>query len=119
VFEAYVFNKIKQEEGESIDQFLIIDRLQTKNCNFGQQENKMVREKIVIGISSEKMREKLLSTANASSENVIATCRESEIASRQAAEINEKEIKEMDMLANWRKKPNINKSDEIFYCKGV
>jgi len=51
VFEAYIFNKIKQEEGESIDQFLTRVRIQAKNCNFGQLENKMVREKITIGIS--------------------------------------------------------------------
>jgi hypothetical protein len=60
-YEQYLFNKIAQKPGQKFDDYLIGVKLATKNCNFEDLKDSLIRDKIVMGICSDKVREKLLS----------------------------------------------------------
>ena len=59
VFARYVFQERKQQNGEKFDTFVTDLRNLVKDCNYHKPEE-MVRDKIVSGISSQEVREKLL-----------------------------------------------------------
>ncbi|GFR83718.1 hypothetical protein ElyMa_005982200 [Elysia marginata] len=58
-FESYQFHKRNQVEGETIDNYVTDLRQIAKLCNF-KEEDRMIRDRIVIGIINDKTREKLL-----------------------------------------------------------
>ncbi|KAL5488848.1 hypothetical protein EMCRGX_G017861 [Ephydatia muelleri] len=58
--ERYRFNTRSQQEGESIDQYVTALKLMTRNCAFGTLEEELIRDRIVCGVSSEKIKERLL-----------------------------------------------------------
>lgn len=57
---------------------------QSRKCNFGQLEKRMLKDKIVSGIKNDKVREKLLAMSELTYEKEVDVCRASEIAQRQA-----------------------------------
>lgn len=60
VYARYLFRKRMQATGESFEQFSRDVRMQARSCNFGQLTDSMIRDQIVIGISNEGLRAKLL-----------------------------------------------------------
>ncbi|KAL1421355.1 hypothetical protein MTO96_023149 [Rhipicephalus appendiculatus] len=59
-YERYKFNKMKQQEGESFTDFLTEARLQANKCQFGNLTGELLRDRIIVGISNDDVREKLL-----------------------------------------------------------
>ena len=59
VFTCYKFN-YEVQGTHSIDQFITKLKLLAKDCAFGDYENDMVRDRIVFGVTSIKIREKLI-----------------------------------------------------------
>ena len=59
VFTRYKFNNEVQGK-HSIEQFITKLKLLAKDCAFGDYENDMVRDRIVFGVTSVKIREKLI-----------------------------------------------------------
>lgn len=60
VFARYVFHERKQKEGEPFEAFATDLRNLVKDCGYGENTNEMVRDRIVAGILSADVREKLL-----------------------------------------------------------
>ena len=50
-------------KGESIDQYVTALKLMTRNCAFGALEEELIRDRIVSGVFSEKIKERLLKGA--------------------------------------------------------
>ena len=61
-YERYVFNKRYQETAESFDGFVTELRRLAKSCDFGQLEETILMDRIVIGIRDDATRRKLLQT---------------------------------------------------------
>lgn len=59
-FERFTFNKMRQENGESFNDFYNKILKQSKNCEFKDLVDELVKDKIVIGISDNSLRQKLL-----------------------------------------------------------
>ena len=59
IFARYKFHNIVQQEKESFEQFLTRLKIQAKDCSYNDADE-MVRDRIVIGCQSEKVREKLI-----------------------------------------------------------
>ena len=51
VFERYKFWECKQQEGETIDQFITELKTRSRSCEFGDQTDSMVRDRIVFGVT--------------------------------------------------------------------
>lgn len=82
-YERYQFNRMSQEEGETFDEFLTKIKAQSAKCEFGTLHDSLLRDKIIIGIRSDTVREQLLADAESTLDRVTQKCRASEQASKQ------------------------------------
>lgn len=60
VFERFNFWKLSQSQGESIDAFVTTLRLRAKSCEFGDQLESLIRDRIVLGCADARVQERLL-----------------------------------------------------------
>lgn len=80
-YSTYVFLKTDQQPAESFDNFLIKLRAAIRDCDFdtvheGMNINdRLLKDKIVLGISSQKVREKLLSDPKLTLDKAIQICK--------------------------------------------
>jgi len=85
-YERYVLNKRVQENNESFDAFMTEIRRLVRSCDYGQLEDSVVKDKIVIGIRDDSTRRKLLQIRKLDLAAAIDVCRASESATRQLKE---------------------------------
>ena len=64
VAESFKFYSAKQEEGESISNFLVCLKHLASTCEFGSFLKRALRDKFVCGLKDDKIKEKLLSEDN-------------------------------------------------------
>ena len=69
-----VFNSSSQEEEEEFDTYL------AARCNFGNLQDELIRDRLILGIHSEETRKKLLATDGLTLETAIPLCRSEETA---------------------------------------
>ena len=74
-FESYRFHVRSQEQSESIDAYVAELRKLAKGCNFGEQEDRMIRDRILAGCRSQKFREKLLEDSKLTLKSALEICR--------------------------------------------
>ncbi|KAJ8405582.1 hypothetical protein AAFF_G00315620 [Aldrovandia affinis] len=89
IYERYVFGSCKQEEGESIDNFVTRLRERAATCEYGQLKDEMIRDKIVLGVANESIRRRLLREKGLTLITAIEMCR--------AAEQTDIRMRAMDM----------------------
>lgn len=75
VYNSYKFHSKTQEPNESFDNYLVTITELAKVCEFESLEERMIRDKIIVGIYNSNLREKLLSLDDPRLENVIKFCR--------------------------------------------
>lgn len=104
IFERYLFNSTIQEPNESFDRFLHRLRQRASTCKYDTLEAEMLRDRIVIGIENNDVRERLLRENELVLDTAINICRTTEMASRQLQNI-EHPIEEVKYArANFKKK---------------
>lgn len=91
IYEAYLFNQRVQEVGESFDVFLTALRSLAKTCNFGIMQERMIRDRVVVGIRDNATRKKLLAENKLTLNKCIDICRASETTSKQLKEMSHAE----------------------------
>ncbi|GBO00870.1 hypothetical protein AVEN_226930-1 [Araneus ventricosus] len=60
VVERFIFNQRCQEEGETFDVFVMDLKKLVKSCEFGDQSDSVVRDRIVLGIGDASLQERML-----------------------------------------------------------
>lgn len=88
VYERFIFSQRVQKEGESFDAFHIELKRLIKNCEFGDNANEMLRDRIVIGVTNRNLQKKLLETIPLTYDVCVAKCKASEATQGQAEEMN-------------------------------
>ena len=83
IYEAYLFNQKVQEVGESFDSFLTTLRSLAKTCNFGSMLDRMIRDRVVVGVRDNATQKKLLAENKLTLNKCIDICRASETTSKQ------------------------------------
>ncbi|CAG4931717.1 unnamed protein product [Colias eurytheme] len=111
-FERYVFFKIEQNEDEVFNEFLIKIKTQASKCEFNNLLDEMIKDKIVFGIRSNQVREKLLTEENLDLTKAITICKTSEQASKQLDEFDSKN----KVFAVKNKRSNENKTFDCRRC---
>ena len=91
IYEAYLFNQRVQEVGESSDAFLTALRSLAKTCNFGSMLDRMIRDRVVVGIRESGTRKKLLAENKLTLNKCIDICRASKTTSKQLKEMTHAE----------------------------
>ena len=124
IYEAYVFNQKVQEVGESFDSFLTTLRSLAKTCNFGSMLDRMIRDRVVVGIRDNATRKKLLAENKLTLNKCIDICRASETTSKQLKEMTQTEEVSAVTTGNPKSKnfaskkfANQNKSLPLIRCK--
>ena len=90
-FESYRFHVRNQEQTESIDAYVAELRKLAKGCNFGDFEDRMLRDRILVGCKSEHVREKLLEDSTLTLKKAIEIARAYEASQHQLQEMSAKE----------------------------
>ena len=92
-FERFKFNKRDQQQGETIDQYVSILRNMSKTCGMCDcMREKLIMDRILIGVINETMREKCISCCDLDLNKTIDTCRAIEAASAQLKAMRRDEI---------------------------
>ena len=87
-FERYRFNKRTQEAGEPYDQYRTALRKLAKGCAFSTiTPEELLRDRLVFGISDNKVRERLLCESALTLKKTDEICRASESSSAQMKEV--------------------------------
>jgi hypothetical protein len=82
-YERYVFNQRTQSPGETFDVFLADLRRLAKSCEYGDVEDSILRDRIVVGVRDDATRRKLLQRRKLELADAIDICKSSEVASKQ------------------------------------
>ena len=56
---TYKFHLRKQEPTESIEAYLAALHQLAKNCNFGQLRDRLIRDRVIVGVGNDSIIEKL------------------------------------------------------------
>ena len=83
MFERYKFWERKQQPGESFDAWVTDLKNQATICEFGDQHDNMIRDKIVFGTSDRRLKERLLMKSSLTLQTAEGMCRAAEICKQQ------------------------------------
>ena len=83
VYERYLFYNRKQKEGEQFEQFLTHIKKLAQNCEFGDLQDQMVRDRVVMGINDTVVQERLLRVENLDLKKTVDHCGAAEISQAQ------------------------------------
>ncbi|KAK2143360.1 hypothetical protein NP493_4554g00000 [Ridgeia piscesae] len=82
-YERYMFNSRKQFQGEAVEQFVTELKIRAQSCNFGDLRDSMIRDRLVLGITSQRVRERLLREEDLTLGKAVQICQAAEISERQ------------------------------------
>ena len=77
-----------QAPGENIDTFITSLRLKAKSCEFGTQEDAMIRDRIVLGCPDQRLQERLLREPVLMLAQALTICRAAEATKEQLRAIS-------------------------------
>ena len=89
--ERYHFNTHVQEASETIDQYV---KLIAKNCGYCELEDQLIRDRIVCGIKSETVKQRLLRAEDLTLDKAISVCRAEEQSKKDAQLLSEEPTSE-------------------------
>ena len=88
VFERYKFWSRDQHQSESIDLWVKELRIRASTCEFGDQEDLMIRDKVVFGVYDKRMKERMLREPDLSLHKAVDLCHASESTKQQLREMS-------------------------------
>ena len=83
IYERVRFNMRRQEEGESVDMFITALYELAEHCGYGELNDEMLRDRIVVGIRNSTLAEKLQLDPKLTLESAILQARQSEVVKSQ------------------------------------
>lgn len=90
----FIFNKMIQEEGESFDDFITKIKIQGNKCEYDTLKDDLIRDRIIAGVRSNQLREKLLSESIITLQRAIELGRAHEQALKEIHAFQSSEITE-------------------------
>jgi hypothetical protein len=114
VYERYCFFNRKQNDGESINEYMTSLRLLMKSCEFATVtdiEDSLLRDKLVTGCSNPGLRERLLRETNVTLAKALSIAHATEASKRQVEEISPSQV---DMMR--RDSPRYSKPPNCSRC---
>jgi len=110
VFARYKFYNEKQSD-DTIDEYVARLTISARNCDFGDRTDEMVRDRIVFGCASEKVRERLIEKGkDLTLELAVQIAQSSEYSKKQMAEMSCAE-KDVDFVRKRDTRPTDQRTD--------
>lgn len=110
VMERFKFNSRSQHSGEPFESFVTDLRKLIKSCDFGNQMDSLLRDRIILGIEDKALQERILRETDPNLDKILKVCRATELGKTQAAELQAKSTNISVVQATnpgFRNKPNI------------
>ena len=120
----YKFNSHNQS-AETMDAYIRELKAQVVDCEYGPLEDSLLRDRLVGGVASNKLREKLLQTEDLTLIKCIKMCRLSEVHATQVGQGSNAELRELDAInrdvrgratQQWRTPPERNAGGPKTVC---
>lgn len=83
IVERCQFHDMKQAHGQTIDNFVAALRLKAQSCNFGDQTEQLIRDRIVCGCFDARVKERMLRESKLTLQSALALCRAAEASHEQ------------------------------------
>ena len=87
-YESYRFFKRSQNAGETVEAYITALYKLSATCNFGSLRERLIRDRLVIGVRDEQAREKLLAKENLNLETCIDMLKTLQVTHTRAQEMN-------------------------------
>ena len=87
IFERAKFNRRKQDEGESVDDFITSLYGLVEHCNYGALKGEMIRDRLVVGVRDASLSLKLQMDSELTLEKAVSIARQSETIKKQQMEL--------------------------------
>ncbi|XP_037501533.1 uncharacterized protein K02A2.6-like [Rhipicephalus sanguineus] len=84
-----VFNTMKQKENQTFDEFVTDLRRQAEKCDFWEKKDRLIGDRIVVGIRDAALRERLFRERDLTLVQIITTCKAAEISKKHVKELQE------------------------------
>ncbi|CAK1597622.1 unnamed protein product [Parnassius mnemosyne] len=84
----YKFFTRNQEEGENIQQYVTSLRLLSKNCKFATLEEELIKDRIVCGVNSTIVRDRLLRCEDLDLDKAVKLCQVEEISQESSRQLS-------------------------------
>eukprot|EP00118_Oscarella_pearsei_P023850 m.291111 g.291111 ORF g.291111 m.291111 type:complete len:232 (+) comp40724_c2_seq1:1251-1946(+) len=115
-FEKYVFNSRDQQEGESLNAYIIAVTKLARTCDFADAKDDHIRDRLVQGIRSSSLRQKLFDKSPMNLEKCLKILRTSEV-NRYRAQCNDVcRSAVLDRLITYVQTRANNYNTNINYC---
>ena len=96
IFERARFNSRDQMEGESTEQYLLVLHALARNCEYGQLQEELIRDRIVIGILDKALSKRLEMDPELTLEKASRMVRQSESVREQQLVLKGQKDKEKE-----------------------
>ena len=93
VYERHRFWSRDQLEGEAVDQWVTELKVKAAFCEFSDQRDLLMRDKIVFGVSDERAKERLLRESDFTLQKALDICRAAEATKEQEQAMNKEAMK--------------------------
>ena len=87
IYEWAKFNKRVQQPGEPVESFITALYALSDNCVYGQLHDKLLRDRLVVGLQDSALSEKMQQDKNLPLTNAITMARQSEEIRRQQSDL--------------------------------
>ena len=87
IYERAKFNKRKQFEDESVNNFITALYVLVENCDYGSLKEEMIRDRIVVGIKDENLSEELQLTPDLTLKTATDKVKERELVTKQQVDL--------------------------------
>ena len=88
-YEGYIFFKREQLSDESLDSYITALMKLSEPCGFGALRESLVRDRLILGVKDDRVREKLLGKRDLNLDKAIETIKASQVTHSRATEISE------------------------------
>ena len=114
-FERYMFNSAIQGE-DTIDSFLVRLRKLSNSCGFGELQDSLIKDRLVIGINDVSTRKRLLRERNLTLDLALSVCRAAEQAGIHLKQFDE-EVEQVHKITKKRSEQSTKQHSKIVNCR--
>lgn len=100
IFERAKFNQRRQENGESVDNFITSLYVLAEHCGFGPLHDEMVRDRIVVGLQDAALATKLQMDPELTLDKAVAAARQNEAIKNQQSVVRGGDKQNIDVISS-------------------
>jgi len=108
VVERFKFNRRVQDPHESFDNFLTDLKKLLRSCEFSDQTDGLLRDRIILGVADKSLQERLLRVPDLPLDQTLKLCRAAELGRQQIETIKSDSKVEVDAVRSFKSRPKDN-----------